>query len=80
MEARWKQGRKIVLRLNIGEVESNHELILVDNLFPRVIIGIRILRDMGMKLNLNEDEAEINNKIVSLISKTELPSFKKTEN
>ena len=33
-----------------------------------------------MKLNLNEDGAEINNKSVPLISKTELPSFNKTEN
>ena len=75
-----KTRGKIVLRLNIGGFESNQEFILVDNLFPRVIIGIRTMKDMCMKLNLNEDGAEINNKIVPFISKTELPSFKKTEN
>ena len=75
-----KARGKIVLPLNITGVKSNQEFILVDNLFPRVIIGIRTLKEMGRKLNLNEDGAEINNKIVPFISKTELPSFKKTEN
>ena len=78
--SQMKTRGKIFLRLNIGGVESNQEFILVDNLFPRVIIGIRTMKDMCMKLNLNEDGAEINNKIVPFISKTELPSFKKTEN
>ena len=44
------------------------------------MIGIRTMKDMGLELNLYEDGAEINNKIVPFISKTELPSFKKTEN
>ena len=64
-----KTRGKIVLRLNIGGVESNQEFILVDNLFPSVIIGIWTMKDMGMKLNLNEDKAEIDNKIVLFIEK-----------
>ena len=61
----------IELQLNIAGASSVQKFAIIDNLFPRVIIGMKTMKQIGLKILPQLSGVEINNKFVPFISKVE---------
>lgn len=61
----------ISLEMRLGGKSCKHSFILVDSLFPRVILGIKSMKTMGLIINPSKDCVEINGVSIPFISKIE---------
>lgn len=61
----------VILTLQLGGIISKQEFILVDNLFPRVIIGIRTMKDIGLKIEPEHDCIRVQGNVIPFISKVD---------
>jgi hypothetical protein len=59
------------LKLQIGNASANQKFMVVQGLFPKVIVGIRTMKTMGMILNTADDCAIVDGNVrVPFISRT----------
>lgn len=66
-----KNNGVIELELEIAGKRSKQRFAIVDNLFPRVIIGMKTMKDIGLKINPKNSGVEINGNFVPFLSKVE---------
>lgn len=59
----------IRLKLNIANNISEQRFVIVDNLFPRIIIGLKTMKDIGLKIVPKHSGVEIGSKFIPFISK-----------
>ena len=66
-----KSKGSIELKLNIGDKISTQKFVIVDALFPRVIVGIKTMKNIGLQIDPENDGIKINGKLISFLSKVE---------
>ena len=66
-----KSKGSIELKLNIGDKISTQKFVIVDVLFPRVIVGIKTMKNIGLQIDPENDGIKINGKLISFLSKVE---------
>jgi hypothetical protein len=62
------------IRLSFGNKELITKFTVVDDIFPRVIVGIRSMKGFGLILEPQNDLARIGNFTLPFLSKTIAPS------
>jgi hypothetical protein len=62
------------VKLSFGNVNTVAKFTVVENLFPRVIVGIRTMKGVGMILEPHKDCARVGNEEIPFVSKVVAPS------
>jgi len=58
----------VSLEVQLGDVISRQSFVMINDLFPRVFIGIRTMKDMNIQINPNEECISVNRKKIPFIS------------
>lgn len=61
----------IKLELNLAGHRSIQEFAIIENLFPRVILGMRTMKDIGLNICPYKNGVEIRNKFIPFLSKVQ---------
>jgi hypothetical protein len=62
------------VKISFGNVNTVAKFTVVENLFPRVIVGIRTMKGVGLILEPQKDCARVGNEVIPFVSKVVAPS------